>query len=90
MNTTPIYVSTEAYNQAVAYARKHNTSVEKMMETIILTTLSENQPKVLHRPTEYSPQLLKLIGIAKNALRDDDLNGDDARWEYLKDKYELK
>ena len=39
--------------------------------------------------TSYSSELLKLVGIAKNASNIDDLNGDEARWEYLKERYFL-
>ena len=90
-STTPIHINTELYNQAADYARQHDISVEKMMEKLIFTFFIEKkQEKELKRPTHYSPELLKLVGIAKGAnISPDDLNADEARWEYLKEKYNL-
>ena len=89
--TTPIHISTPLYNQAAEYARLHDTSVEEMAEKLIFAFFVEKkQEKKLKRPTRYSPELLKLVGIAKGAnVSPDDLNADEARWEYLKEKYDL-
>ena len=89
--TTQISINTELYNHAADYARQHNTSVEKMMERMVVSFLVETkQQKAMKRPTRYSPELLKLVGIAKRAsISPDDLNADEARWEYLKEKYNL-
>lgn len=47
--TTPINISTQLYNQAADYARKHNTSVEKMTESYFLALMTfidlEKQPE---------------------------------------------
>jgi hypothetical protein len=50
---------------------------------------TEERPR-LKRPTNFSPELLKLSGILKQPSREEDLNGDDARWEYLKEKFCLE
>ena len=89
MNTTQISIDTELYNHAADYARSHNTSVEKMMESLIFTYVM-NKGQKMKRPTQYSPELLKLVGIAKDAdINPNDLNADAAKWEYLKQKYDL-
>lgn len=89
--TTTINISTQLYNQAADYARQHNTSVEKIMEKLFFTFLDdERKGKGLKQPTRYSPELLKIVGIAKGAnVSPDDLNADEARWKYLKEKYNL-
>lgn len=91
MNTTQISIDTELFNHAADYARSHNISVEKMMENLIFTfMMNHHQGMKLKRPKHYSPDLLKLVGIAKDAnITPDDLNADAAKWEYLKQKYEL-
>lgn len=70
MSTTPIYVSTEAYNQAVAYARKHNTSVEQMTEAIILTTIAESTREKPHNANKGmslpSEKKIKARGMWQN------------------------
>ena len=39
--TTAINISTTLYNQAADYARQHNTSVDKMMESILMALLMQ-------------------------------------------------
>ena len=91
METTAIHVSKEAYNRAARYAQSHNTSVEKVTERLFFSFfVEEKEYKKLRRPTHYSPELMKLVGIAKGAnISAEDLNADEARWEYLKEKYQL-
>lgn len=93
MNTTSVQINTQLYNTAVEYARRQHTSVEKMLEGFILSLpiygKTEERPR-LKRPTNFSPELLKLSGILKQPSREEDLNGDDARWEYLKEKFCLE
>ena len=89
--TTQISISTKIYNQAAGYARSHNTSVEKITENLFLAFFVEekNGERQKHH-TQYSPELLNLVGIAKRVkISHDDLNADEARWEYLKEKYSL-
>ena len=90
MNTTAIHVDTELYKKAEAYASRHNASIDKMVEryisTLILTPVSPNK---LKRPTVFSGELLKLVGVAKHTTVPDDTNDDEAKWEYLKKKYDL-
>ena len=90
--TTPINFSTKLYSHAADYARQHDTSVEKMTENFFLAFFVEEKKREKQkRHTHYSPELLKLVGIAKGAnVSPDDLNVDEARWDYLKEKYNLR
>ena len=90
MQTTAIHISTELYNSVADYARQHNTDIGKMTERYFMSLLSNSLtiPKLV-RPTRFSPELLKLVGIAKGTVKEDDLNGDEAKWEYIKEKYNL-
>jgi len=92
MDTTAIHISKEAYNKAVNFARSQNTSVEKMTEKLIFTFFVEDKQKEkLKRPIHYSPELLKLVGIAKKAnVSSDDLNAEKGKWEFLKDKLDIR
>lgn len=40
MNTTAVHIDTQLYNNAVEYARRHNTSIDNMIEEYFLTVLS--------------------------------------------------
>ncbi len=42
METTQISINTELYNHAADYARRHNTSIDKMVERYFLTLLLIN------------------------------------------------
>lgn len=42
METTQISINTELYNHAADYARSHNTSIDKMVESYFLTLLLVN------------------------------------------------
>ncbi len=90
MRTTAVNISTSLYNHVYQYAQRQNTSVDRILEAFILTLPNyEAKEKKLKRPTEYSPELLKLVGAVKGDYQQDDLNGDEARWDYLKEKYNL-
>ena len=84
METTAIHIDTRLYNEVAEYAHKHNTSIDKMMENYLVTLIMPTAPKRIKRPTQFSEQLLKLVGIAKHAADASDLNDDEAKWEYLK------
>jgi hypothetical protein len=84
LNTAAIHVNKNAYDTAVKYAKEHDTSVDKLFETFVLT-LAREQENMRSKPLtrRFSPLLLGLVGVAKSSVADDDLNGDEQRWEYL-------
>jgi hypothetical protein len=66
MRTTSVNISTTLYNHARQYAQRQNTSVDRILEAFILTLPNyEAKEEKLKRPTEYSPELLKLVGVVK-------------------------
>lgn len=93
MNTTAVHINTQLYNSAAEYARRQHTSVDKVLEGLIMALPKEDMTKEkpkLKRPTHFSPALIQLVGAAKTANSNpNDINGDEARWEYLKEKYNL-
>lgn len=87
MNT--ITIDTDIYKGAEVYARKHNLNLKKFIERVILNAVSQKPAFRMKPESELSPVVRDLIGIAKHTDTEDDLDGKDARMEYLSEKYGL-
>ena len=77
------------YNQAQNYAQEQNMSVEEWIATLIMrfTPVSKKKYK-MKQINELTPELQAVIGFAKPVVeRDEDINGDKERMEYLTEKY---
>lgn len=88
MNT--ITIDDNIYRGAELYAKLHNISITKLVEKAILNIVSQKEkPFELKKEEELSPEIRSLIGAVKSPSQIDDLNGRNARMEYLKEKYSL-
>lgn len=92
MNT--ISIDPHVWKGAEAYARLHNISLEKLIEkalTSIMGNDNTKEPYRIKREEELSPEIRSLIGAAKSPSQgqDTDLDGKEARMEYLRQKYGL-
>ncbi len=98
MNT--ISINTQLYEFAANYASENNISISSLVEDF-LTSLRKNAGQatakqhgtkhkkyVMKEVSELSSIVQQLAGIAKTADNNfDDLNGIEAKTEYLTDKY---
>ena len=84
MNT--ISIDTNIYRGAEHYARMHNISITELAEKAILKFVGKKTFR-LKSEDELSAAVQSLIGIAKPSNQDEDVNGRDARMEYLSEKY---
>lgn len=97
MNT--ISINTQLYNFAESYALENNISVSQLIENFLSGLLKKSEKKskkktkkgyVMKEVSELSPIVRQLAGIAKSEDNDsEDLNGIDAKTEFLTEKYEL-
>ena len=88
MNT--ITIDDNIYRGAELYAKLHNISITKLVEKAIQNIVSQKEkPFELKKEEELSPEIRSLIGVVKSPSQIDDLNGRNARMEYLKEKYSL-
>lgn len=88
MNT--ITIDNNIYRGAEIYAKLHNISVKALIEKAILNIVGNKKNKFeLKEEKELSPAIQSLIGIAKPSGNLEDIDGRDARMEYLKDKHAL-
>lgn len=81
MNT--ITIDSNIYNDAAAYAQKHNTSVKDMVEKFL--SKFKAAPQKIKKLKELPPELARLGGILKGVEDMDD--GTDERFHYLMEKY---
>lgn len=92
MNT--ITLTTEIYNDVKAYAMEKHLSVDEYVITLIRSALPKaaNKEKKykMKKVEELSPILQEILNIPKIGQIDaDDINGDKAREEYIKEKLGL-
>lgn len=88
MNT--ISIDPNLYKGAELYAKLHNISIKSLVEKALLNILGqENNSFELKKEADLSPEVKSLIGIAKPSSPKEDINGRDARMEYLNEKYAL-
>lgn len=88
MNT--ITIDDNIYRGAELYAKLHNISITKLVEKAILNIVSQKEkPFELKKEEELSPEIRSLIGVVKSPSQIEDLNGRNARMEYLKEKYSI-
>ncbi|MBR1688637.1 MAG: hypothetical protein IJ710_08950 [Prevotella sp.] len=87
-----ITVSAETYNVAKSYADFKKISVDELIVSLInklaIPKAAKQQQVALKPQTDLHPDLQALVGFAKPAQSsDEDLNGRQAREEYLMEKY---
>ena len=88
-----ITLSSTAYNNAKAYADKQNISVDEFVVMLIdkFSTSKGNKKKFDMLPIEsLDHNLQDILNMQRNGKIDaDDVNGEEARMEYYKEKYML-
>ena len=90
MNT--ITIDPHIWKGAQAYARLHNISLEKLIEKALTSIMGNDnvkEPYRIKREEELSPEIRSLIGAAKSPAQETDIDGKDARLEYIQQKYGL-
>lgn len=94
MNT--ISINTQLYDFAASYAMENNISITQLVEDFLSGLLKKVKAKkssknyVMKEVSELSPIVKQLAGIAKsngNTSDSEDLNGIDAKTEYLNEKF---
>lgn len=89
-NMNTISIDKNVYKWAEGYAKIHHISMDKLAEQALLMLVGRPKAKyTLKTEDELSPAVQSLIGIAKPTHANEDINGRDARMEYLTKKYEL-
>ncbi len=87
-----ITLNQTVYNHAKKYAESQNLSVDELIVSLINKFVPSNRKKKYQMKSidELAPELQKIIGFAKPTGEDrEDINGDNARMEYLSEKYNL-
>ena len=88
-----ITLSTAAYNDAKVYAEKHNLSVDEFVVMLIdkFTRAKKNRKQFEMLPVEELEQELQdILNMLRTGKVDaNDINGEEARMEYYKEKYML-
>lgn len=90
MNT--ISVNPTVYSWAEMYAMQHHISLQELAEKALLMIVGRHNKKPtfkLKTEDQLSPAIQSLIGIAQPTHTTEDINGRDARMEYLEEKYGL-
>ena len=88
-----ITISSAAYNDAKQFAETQNLSVDEFIVSLINKFALSRQGKKKYKiqPIEkLSPEIRDILSMPIiGPLDADDINGDKARMEYYKEKYEL-
>ena len=91
MNT--VTLSNTAYNHAKLYAETQNLSVDEFITMLInkFAHSKASMKKFKMLPTkELEPEIQEILSMPRKGIIDaNDVNGDDARIEYYKEKYML-
>ena len=90
MNT--IIIDSDTYNQVKAYADDERMSVDAFVIMLIKKELKNNstQPQLYRMKSlqELSPEVQSLIGLVHPVEgEEDDMNGSNVKYEYLREKY---
>lgn len=86
-----VTISSAIYERAEEYARRNDISLSELVEKSLSTLLKGERKKghVVKDCEELSPGVRSLIGVADGSLlAEDDVNGREARCEYLMGKYD--
>ena len=87
-----ITITTAAYNDAKQYAETQNLTVDEFVVSLINKYAhSKKKKKYKMQPIEkLSPEIQDILNMPMVGQLDaDDINGDKARMDYLKEKYGL-
>jgi hypothetical protein len=86
-----ITLSNAVYNNAKFYAERHNLSVDEFVVMLInrFSTAKDKGKKFEMLPIEsLDPQLQDILNMPRKGMIDsDDVNGEEARMEYYREKY---
>jgi len=86
-----ITLNNSVYDDVKDYAQAQNLSVEELIVSLIRRFIPSRKQKKYKMKglDEVSPDLQNIIGFAKPHTTDKghDINGDDARSEYVSEKY---
>lgn len=94
MTTGTITIRGNVYQGAQRYAKEHNVNLDTFVESIIVKAIGLDRPRHAKKKfklksfDELSPRVRSLIGPG-NASKEveEDINGRNARMEYLEEKY---
>ncbi|MBR1547290.1 MAG: hypothetical protein IJ637_00995 [Prevotella sp.] len=86
-----ISLSATAYNDAMKYAQTQNISVDEFVVSLIAKFAKSKKKKYTLQPIEeLAPEVQEILNMPITGQLDaDDINGDKARMEYYKEKYNL-
>ncbi len=98
MNAGTITLNGTVFRRAQRYAKEHNVSVDAFVEELVIKAIGVSKRKQtvdrkrfrLKAIDELSPRVRSLIGAGRiSEGANDDLNGRNARMEYLEEKYRV-
>lgn len=88
MNT--ITIDPHIWKGAETYARLHNISLEKLIEKALASIMRNDKEAFrIKQEEELSPEIRSLIGAVKSPSQNTDIDGKEARMEYIQQKYGL-
>ena len=76
MNTTAVNIRTDLYNHAAEYAQEHDTSIDSLVESYILTLLLHNSTKPAKRYAKLAPVVERLGNYNVREFTEEELDGD--------------
>lgn len=77
-----VAINPNVYQQAQAYAQEHGLNLTNIIENFLMQFIG--QTKAIEQPVP--DVVLSLIGMGE-PLADDDLNGREAYYQYIEEKY---
>lgn len=88
---TAITLSSRDYNMAKSYADERNIKVDELI-VLMIHSLAGQKKKFAMKPIEsLSPELRQVIGFAQSPdMKDGDLNGEEVKDSFYKEKYGLR
>lgn len=88
-----ITLNNAVYNDVIEYAESQNLSVDEFIAALInrFALTRKKRKKFQIKPIEeLAPELQDILSMPRTGhIDEDDINGDQARMEYYKEKYNL-
>jgi len=76
VNTTAVNIRTDLYNYAAEYAQEHDTSIDRLVESYILTHLLNNRTKPDQRYAKLAPVVERLGNYNVREFTEEELDSD--------------
>ena len=79
-----ITINNKIYNEAQEFAQQHGMNLNTVIEHFLLRLVGKNVPSANEEPI---PDIVMSLLGAADPVAEDDLNGREAYYQYLEEKY---